>query len=298
MVQTAPHMKALVFTAFLISLFCHAQDAVIPVDGGDATPEAMPTETDESAVAADTALSEEDGPAIPIPFDISRYDSTWDKNPFNLKTKPPEQTQVNWGQDWALASMSKYSGKIRISIRNKQTNEIKRIYNEPKEGDEFRLVEANFHRSRKEASAKIAKGTEEAELKYDENVAPVTVNNTMRPPSGAGAGGGQGVSPNGMINPPGTVGGNRPGIVNPTRPVTPAQSGRVFNAPNMQGGVSSGQPGFAGGNPQGGMINSGAAIQGGVVNPTLPVGAAGTPPTISRRRQLIPAPVVSPQSNP
>lgn len=294
MVQTATHMKALVFTAFLISLSCQAQDSAIPVDGGEVTPEEMPTESDESATNADTALSEEDGPAIPVAFDISRYDSTWDKNPFNLKTAPPVQTQVNWGQDWALASMSKYSGKIRISIRNKQTNEIKRIYNEPKEGDEFRLVEANFHRSRKEASAKIAKGTEEAELKYDENVAPVTVNNTMRPPSGAG----QGVSPTGMINPPGTVSGNRPGIVNPIKPVTSNQSGRVFNAPNIQGGVSSGQPGFAGGNPQGGMLNSGAAIQGGVVNPTLPVGAAGTPPTISRRRQLIPAPVVSPQSNP
>jgi hypothetical protein len=47
------------------------------------------------------------------------------------------------------------------------------------------------------------------------------------------------------------------------------------------------------------MINQGTAIQGGVVNPTLPVGAPGTtPPTISRRRQLIPAPVVNPQSNP
>jgi hypothetical protein len=279
-------MKALVFTAFLISVACHAQDAVTPVDGSDATPEAMPAES------ADPSAAEEDGPAIPIPFDVSRYDSTWDKNPFLLKTAPVVQTTVNWGQDWALASMSKYSGKIRISIRNKQTNEIKRIYNEPKEGDEFRLVEANFHRSRKEASAKIAKGTEEAELKYDENVAPVTVNNTMR------AAGGQGVPPPGAVNPPGAVGGNRPGIVNPTKPVMPTQGGRVFNAPNMQGGVSSGQPGFAGGNPQGGMINSGTAIQGGVVNPTLPVGANGTPPTISRRRQLIPAPVVNPQSNP
>lgn len=285
-------MKALVFTALLISVSCHAQDAVTPLDGSDATPEAMPAESVDSP-AADTALSEEDGPAIPVAFDISRYDATWDKNPFNLITKAPVQTQVNWGQDWALASMSKYNGKIRISIRNKQTNEVKRIYNEAKEGDEFRLVEANFNRSRKEASVKIAKGSEEADLKYDENVAPVTVNNTMR------AAGAQGQTGNpGAVPPPGTIGANRPGIVNPTKPVMPPQNGRVFNAPNMQGGVSAGQPGFAGSSPQGGMINSGTAIQGGVVNPTLPVGANGTPPTISRRRQLIPAPVVNPQSNP
>ncbi len=294
MVQTAPDMmKALVFTAFLISTACLAQDTVAPVDGSDATPEAMPAESVEPP-AAESALpaDEEDGPAIPIPFDISRYDSTWEKNPFLLKTAPVVQQTVNWGQDWALASMSKYSGKIRISIRNKQTNEVKRIYNEPKEGDEFRLVEANFNRSRKEASAKIAKGNEEAELKYDENVAPVTVNNTMRPAGGVQT---QPTGNPGAVNMPGPAGTNRAGLNNSniTKPVMPTQNGRVFNAPNMQGGVASGV------NQGGGMINNGAVMQGGVVNPTLPVGATGTtPPTISRRRQLIPAPVVSPQGNP
>jgi hypothetical protein len=285
-------MKALVLTCLLMTAASRAQDAVTPVDGSNATPEAVPSESVESANVDAPPDAEEDGPAIPIPFDLSRYDSTWDKNPFRLKVTAIVQTTVNWGQDWALASMSKYSGKIRISIRNKQTNEVKRIYNEPKEGDEFRLVEANFHRSRKEASAKIAKGTEEAELKYDENIAPVTVNNTMRPAGGAQ---GQPTGNPGAVNAPVPVGANRPGLINNnvTKPVMPTQNGRVFNAPNMQGGVSSGF------NQGGGMINQGTAIQGGVVNPTLPVGAPGTtPPTISRRRQLIPAPVVNPQSNP
>ena len=293
MVQTATHMmKALVLITFLITASCFAQDVVTAVDGVDAIPETTPVESVGTSATDATPAAEEDGPAIPIPFDLSRYDSTWDKNPFLLKTAPVAQTTVNWGQDWALSSMSKYSGKIRISIRNKQTNEVKRIYNEPKDGDEFRLVEANFNRSRKEASAKIAKGTEEAELKYDENVAPVTVNNTMR------AAGGQGQPGNlGAVNVPGAVGGNRPGLPNVTKPVMPTQNGRVFNAPNMQGGASAGYN--PGNNAAGGMINNGAPIQGGVMNPTLPVGAPGTtPPTISRRRQLIPAPVVNPQGNP
>lgn len=292
MVQTAHHMKALLLSTLLISTACLAQDAVEPVTVSDATPEAPLAEPAEASTADTPPAVEEDGPAIPIPFDLSRYDSTWDKNPFLLKTTPIVQATVNWGQDWALASMSKYSGKIRISIRNKQTNEVKRIYNEAKEGDEFRLVQANFNRSRKEASAKIAKGSEEAELKYDENVAPVTVNNTMRP---AGAQGQPGTP--GTVNVPGAVGGNRPGLPNATKPAMPTQNGRVFNAPNMPGGVSAGYN--PGNNPTGGVINNGTPIQAGVVNPTLPIGTPGTtPPTISRRRQLIPAPVVNPQGNP
>lgn len=285
-------MKTLFIFILLITAASRAQDAVAPVTGGDdATPEAVPAAPADSSATETPPASEEDGPAIPIPYDLSRYDSTWDKNPFLLKTTPIVQATVNWGQDWALASMSKYNGKIRISIRNKQTNEVKRIYNEAKEGDEFRLVAANFNRSRKEASAKIAKGSEEAELKYDENVAPVTVNNTMRASGSPGQ-----LGTPGAINAPVAVGANRPGLPSATKPAMPPQNGRVFNAPNMPGGMSAG---FNPGNtPTAGVINNGTAIQGGVVNPTLPIGTPGTtPPTISRRRQLIPAPVVSPQAN-
>jgi len=296
-------MKICLLTAFMmmsLGMNVQAQDGAQPVDGSvpaaEAPPEA-PAELPETPAGDMAPENEEDGPAIPIAFDLSRYESTWDKNPFLLKTTPIAQPTVNWGQDWALAGMFSHNGKVRISIRNKQTNELKRITNEPKDGDEFRLVEAKFNRSRKEASAKIAKGGEEAELKYDENAAPVTINNTIRT---GGANGQQGVP--GGVNQglPGRAGG-QPNI---TKPVSPTANGRVFNSPTLPGGMA--QPG---GMIQGGGVGAvnnaapvsagGTVVQPGVMNPTLPMGANGaTPPTISRRRQLIPAPVVSPQSNP
>lgn len=244
---------------------------------------------------------EENEVAIPAAYDISRYQSTWEKNPFTLKTKAVAQATVNWAQDWALAGMFNYSGKIRVSIRNKQTSEYKHISNQGKPDDEFRLVEANFNRNRNEASAKIAKGSEEAELKYDDSTAaqPVTINNTMRPAGGApgtvppaGSGLNQG-------NPMAQGGGMNGGIVRPgqpalTRPLSGATNGRVFNSPGLPNGVSATQGnmqgaavnGFQGGNPTGsGLINAG--------NPSMP--GSVTPPTISRRRQLIPAPVIPAQ---
>ncbi len=213
----------------------------------------------------------EDADPIPQAYGIERYQASWDKNPFLLKTTPIAQPTVNWGQDWTLAGMSSFNGKIRVSIRNKQTNEFKRISNDEKPGEEFRLVRTQFSRNRKDALVVIAKGNQEAELKYDENAAPVTINNTTRAPGGA----------------TGAVPGN-PG--NPSMP----QPGRsaVQNPTQAQRGPS---PGLPGAQPM-----APVAVPSGVPQPNLPGAqpASATPPTISRRRQLIPAPVITPPANP
>lgn len=289
-------MKRHHLIAFLIlsaGIFIYAQDAA-PADGSasvDTPPEAIPAT--ETPAADQPPAAEEDGPAIPVAHEAARYDSVWEKNPFTRKVAPPTTIVPDWGQDWALAGMFQYKGNIRVTIRNKQTNEVKRVNNEPKEGDEFRLVKATFNRSKKNASAEIAKGSQTATLKFDENAAPVTINNTARP-----AGAVQGV-PGKVL--PGQVGG-QPVL---TKPVNPTANGRVFNATNLPGGVSQGGmvPGGVGGMTNGAPNTSGQMIQPGIVNPSIP-GTAGLPnnggnvPTISRRRQLIPAPVVSPQNNP
>jgi hypothetical protein len=234
-------------------------------------PEASPESAAAQSGAPGVASPEEDEAAIPAPFELSRYQASWEKNPFLLKTAPISQPTANWGQDWALAGMFSYNGKIRISIRNKQTNEMKRVSNEVKEGDEFRLVRANFSKSRRDASAVIAKGGQEAELKYDENAAPVTINNTVRPGGGAAAG-----------NVPGVP--SVPGGVPINKPSTAVSGGRVFNSPVLPGGVAA-TPGSA---PM-------AAPQTGIMN-NAQVPGATSPPSISRRRQLIPAPVVPPNN--
>jgi len=284
-------MKSFFHFIVLLSLGVHFAQAQIAESSPDAPPEiAAPVaeSTTETAAEEQSAGSPdliENEAVIPTAFDISRYQNTWDKNPFLLKTAPVVQSQVQWSQDWALAGMFNHKGKIRISIKNKQTNEIKQISSDSKPDAEFRLVKANFHRNRNEASAVIAKGTEEAELKYDEAAGgqPVTINNTMKssPPPGQ--------QPQGTV--PGTPPTQRPGLSGGqtggqpqiTRPISPNANGRVFNAPGLPGGVAS-QPGQING-------QSGTVMPQGI--PGAQPGAA--PPAISRRRQLIPAPVVPAQ---
>ena len=297
MVQTATLMKyfltiAIVALGLLVS---RAQESVPTVD----SPPDPETPVEATAEGTPPEVTPAEGEAvIPTAFDISRYQSTWDKNPFLLKTVAATQPTVNWAQDYSLAGMFNNKGKIRISIRNKQTNDFKYISSDAKPDAEFRLVKANFNRNRNEASAVIAKGAEEAEIKYDEATAPqaVTINNTMRP-NGAGAPG----QPAGGGAPGGVGGINRPGQPQLNKPGVPMPNGRVFNAPGLPGGVSAqpGNPQYAtGGGFAGNAGNVNVAqpgnVQSGVV-PTAPNNPGATAPVISRRRQLIPAPVIPAQ---
>lgn len=199
-----------------------------------------------------------DDAVIPQAFDESRYQTTWKSNPFLRKTVVIAGPKVDWSADWALAGMYRSTtGKVTVSLQNKQTGEYKRVTSEPKPDDEFRLVSANFNRNRTEASVDVARGSETATLKYDDNLSskPVTVTNTFRAPTAQ----------------PGTPGAVRPGQPVNATPVSGAQ-------------VNAGVPGAA---------NSPAAVNRSVITPG-PVGQPASPPQISRRRQLIPAPVTPP----
>ncbi|TDU67173.1 hypothetical protein EI77_03374 [Prosthecobacter fusiformis] len=218
---------------------------------------------DESAPAP-AATSVLDEAVIPQAFPDARYQTTWSSNPFLRKTVVIAGPRVDWSQDWALSSMYKSeSGKITISLQNKQTGEFKRVTSEDTD-TEFRLIKANFNRNRTEASADIARGSETATVKYDDNLTsrPVTVNNTFKAPA----------------TQPGAVG-------NPNaRPGQPGQPGQPVNV-TQPGGVPGTIPPTAANRP---MVpnNSPVASAPGTAQPAV------TPPTMSRRRQLVPAPIV------
>ncbi|MCW0217567.1 MAG: hypothetical protein OJI67_04515 [Prosthecobacter sp.] len=238
-------MKRILTLLWLSSLSLFAQDVISDAD--------QPAEIAEesSEVSATSVLDEA---VIPKAYDESRYQSSWSSNPFLRVTKVIEGPKVDWSNDWALAGMYKSTtGKITISLQNKQTGEYKRVSSDEKADSEFHLVQANFNRNRNEASVEIEKDNKKATIKYDDNLTsrPITVNNTFKTPPSAQTG--------------------APGSPN-VRPGQPVNA----TPPNVRGPVpgsmpSSVQPGPAGANGQ-----------------QVPV----TPPTISRRRQLIPAPVM------
>ena len=222
-------------------------------------PAAEATATDPLAASAPAAEAATDSDAIPRAFEPARYEKAWSKNPFLLKTAAVAQATVSFAQDWALAGMYRSpSGKITITLQNKQTNEFQRVSNEDSSG-EFQLVEAKFNRNRNEASVVVARGNQTAELKYDDALVskPVTINNTLR--QGDAAQGGQ-----------------------------PAQPGAALGQPGVPVSATGGRPGMPVTRPG---IPSGSATPG-TAAPTV------TPPSISRRRQLIPPPTVSPKPAP
>ena len=239
--------------------------------GPDSSPEAPPADVSAPESIAESAPqtvaeAATDSDAIPRAFEPARYEKAWAKNPFLLITAPTTQTTVSFAQDWALAGMYRSpSGKITVTLQNKQTNEFQRVSNEDSSG-EFQFVEAKFNRNRNEASVIVAKGNQSAELKYDEALVskPVTINNTLRQGDAA-----QGGRP-GQPGQPGATASGRPGV------------------PVSATGASPGRPGLP-------VTRPGAAPGAAAAGAAAP---AVTPPSISRRRQLIPPPTVSPKPAP
>lgn len=234
--------------------------------------------------AGDHAVEPADEPVIPIAFDAGRYAGAWDNNPFTRKVAAMAQPVVNWAQDWVLLSMYNNRGKVRVSIRNRQTNEIKRLGDDSNE-QEFKLVKANFHRSRREASAEVAHGSENATIKFDENLAPLTINNVAAAAANAAN--------------------------NKLAPGNPQQQAAIQQQA-MQAQQAAAARAAAQGQVNPALQRPAGAMQGQPQQPMpmgmLPPGAQSSdpssmapstvPPPISRRRQLIPAPIINPPANP
>lgn len=250
-----------------LTLSASAQDAVSESDAPVAEETAGEAPISTPPTAADV-LSEE---VIPKAFANTRYQATWSSNPFLRKTVVSNNPTIDWSNDWALAGMYKSTtGKITISLQNKQTAEFKRVTSDADANSEFKLISANFNRNRTEASVDLEKDGKKATLKYDDNLTsrPVTVSNTFKAPTGGQPGAAQG-NPNLRTPQPGQAG------------QLPGQLGQPVNVTAPRGTIQPGgiQPG----------------LQPGAV-PTA--GQPATAPTISRRRQLIPAPVAPPAAQP
>jgi hypothetical protein len=237
----------------------------------------------------------EEAEAVPQAYPEDRYLTMWDKNPFLLKTAVIEQKAESFAKDWALSGISATSGVYTVRIFNKQTGKFERLKQGSPGGSEFQLVSVIYDKDRSKSSVKVSRGTEIAELTYDDSLMsrPVTVQNTNAAATGApGQNPGQPPNPN---LPPGLPTGAQPNM----------QRG-PNGQPIMNGAGAQGRPGTTALrgqiNPNPGAINPATGAP--IVNPAangLPVpgpsygvpGAAnnGLPPPVSRRRQLIPAPI-------
>ncbi len=258
------------------------------------TPTETPPETPPES-PPETPPAEE-AEAVPQAYPEDRYLTMWDKNPFLLKTAVIEQKAESFAKDWALSGISASSGVYSVRIFNKQTGKFERLKQGTVSAGEFQLVSVTYDKDRSKSSVKVSRGTETAELKYDDSLMsrPVTVQNTNAAATGApGQVPGQPANPN---LPPGLPTGAQP---NPQR----GPNGQ----PIMNGAGAQGRPGTPITTANRGQINNPGAINptngAPIINPAanalpvpapnygVPGAATSAPPPVSRRRQLIPAPI-------
>jgi hypothetical protein len=256
----------------------------IPTETPPETPPESPTETPPT----------EEAEAVPQAYPEDRYLTMWDKNPFLLKTAVIEQKAESFAKDWALAGISASSGIYSVRIFNKQTGKFERLKQGSVSAGEFQLVSVTYDKDRSKSSVKVSRGSETAELKYDDSLMsrPVTVQNTN---AATGAAPGQNpAQPNNPSLPPGLPNGPPPIV----------QRG-PNGQPIINGAGAQGRPGTTA--PRGqitanpGAINPATGAP--IVNPAsnalpvpgpsygVPGAATSAPPPVSRRRQLIPAPI-------
>lgn len=242
-----------------LSLLVQAQeDAAAPVENPPAEPPPA-----EKADPANPVL-EGFGTAIPTPYPVDRYSATFSKNPFLIEVAPTAGPTVSFAQDWALTGLTvRPSGEATAYIRNKQTQEFKRVGNtEDKDG--FKLVKANPNPDRKLASVEVAKGAETATLTYDETMSAPAAPRV--PP--------QGQQPQGAATPQGQM--TRPPIPTPGTPPNANTGRRVLTPPTAA------QPPVA--------TPPGTTPAPNAVPPNTPVPNIPRNPS-SRRRILIPQPL-------
>ena len=263
-------------------------------------------------VTAADDVTESGDAVIPKAFPTARYEASWSKNPFLLKTTAVTQPTVSFAQDWVISGMYRNQGKTVVSLMNRQTGERKKVTSEDGEGAEFTLVKANIAPRPSDSSAEIRRGSEVATLTYDDQLlsrplstpapSPVAAAISARPgakltpqQAQANARAAVAANPGGR----GTPGGGGPIVVGQQ----PQASQMAQNAAALNGGLPPGVivPGGAQGPGANNGININLNADGSVNtsngNATSNPNAVtdSTPATVTRRRRLIPA---APLGNP
>jgi hypothetical protein len=257
-------MMRLVLTLFLLPLVVRAAPDLPKTV---VTPSPVTPDVPAVAEAPPASVAPMDEKAIPDAFPVARYEASWNKNPFLLKTAAIAQIQESWAKDYVLTSLAEIDGVFRASIKNKVTGESKRLV-QGKEGDsEFKIVTVNLQPNKKESSVQIAKGSETADLKYDETQMTAQGRPAQGQPTAARAG----------------------------MPVLPGQAAAMTNGSRTVAGTAAGGgiPGRATGAP--GTARSAGYPPNGTANPSTPQAgyANSLPPlpAIPNSQSMAPPPV-------
>ena len=105
--------------------------------------------------------------STPRAHPLERYESGWKKNPFTLKTAPLPIEVQSFAKDLAIGSMYQVGTATTVVVVNTKTRERTILRNGESAGNGMRVKLASIKDTRKESSAIVQLGGEEATLRYD-----------------------------------------------------------------------------------------------------------------------------------
>ena len=123
----------------------------------------------------------------PAAYNIQRYESGWEKNPFTLKTTPAVVTGPSFAADIAVAGISGDSANPTITLVNVKTHERFRLKTGGKAGNGMSVVRVRRGTTHKETVVEVSLGPEVNEVRYDDGYLRQVAGG-----GGGGAGGGGG----------------------------------------------------------------------------------------------------------
>ncbi|RBP39036.1 hypothetical protein DES53_11060 [Roseimicrobium gellanilyticum] len=98
---------------------------------------------------------------------IERYETSWQKNPFILKTAPVVEAAQSFAQDLAIASMYQLGVEATVVVVNTKTRERTILRGNQPAPTGLRVKLASIKDSQKDSSAVVEMGGKEATLRYD-----------------------------------------------------------------------------------------------------------------------------------
>lgn len=102
---------------------------------------------------------------IPAGFNVERYASLWERNPFTLAKAAAPQVQPSAFEKLYLASWLMDGGKEVVWVENSETKEGQRIAAEPNQNN-MRLIEMHLNLNPRLVEAVISDGNEKGTIKF------------------------------------------------------------------------------------------------------------------------------------
>jgi len=124
---------------------------------------------------------------IPSGFNVERYATVWERNPFTLVQAAPPQVRPPAFAKLYLASWLIDGGKQVILVENSETNEVQRIVAEPNQNN-MRLVKMRLNQDPRLVEAMISDGHQSGTVKFRYDAQLTSGPSTAQVPPGDSSG--------------------------------------------------------------------------------------------------------------